>query len=98
MSGGDGMGYSTQVPVVNHVWAPMAMSYCARHLMSPFSMAKALTVPTWYRKPSGEGAGSPRASRSEGRIWSRLTGGEILSAHEYRGSVLVWIAPGFSCF
>jgi hypothetical protein len=31
MSCGDGMGSCTQVPAVRCVWAPVGVSYCARH-------------------------------------------------------------------
>jgi hypothetical protein len=30
MSGGDGMGPSTRVPVARHAWVPVVMSYHAR--------------------------------------------------------------------
>jgi hypothetical protein len=83
VSGGDRTGSSTQVPVVRHAWAPMATSYHARHLMSSFPKVPALVVPTQYRKPPAEVAGSPRASRAKGKRRSGLIGGEIMSVHDY---------------
>jgi hypothetical protein len=87
VSGGDRTGSSTQVPVVRHAWAPMATSYHARHLMSSFPKVPALAAPTQYQKPPGEAAGSSRASQTGGggvRRRNGLTGGEVLSAHDYR--------------
>jgi hypothetical protein len=39
--GGDGMGSSTQMLVVRHVWVPAATSHCARHLRLPLPRALA---------------------------------------------------------
>jgi hypothetical protein len=64
VSDGDGMGFSTQVPVVRCVWVPAAMSYRARHLMSLLPEALALIVPTRYQKPPSEADGSLRVSRA----------------------------------
>jgi hypothetical protein len=53
VTGGDGTGSSTQVPVVRRAWAPAAMSYHARHLMSLLPEAPTLVAPTWYREALG---------------------------------------------
>jgi hypothetical protein len=78
------MDSSTQVPTVRCAWAHVAMSYHARHVMSPFLEVLALAAPTWYQKPSGEVVGSPSTSQAGGKRRSRLTGGKILPAHGYQ--------------
>jgi hypothetical protein len=100
VSVGDGMGSYTHVPVVRHTWVPAATSCCTRHIMLPLPKARAPIEPTQYRKPTGEADGSLRASRAGVKRWSRLTGGEILSAHDYLddGVYLAWIAPEFHSF
>jgi hypothetical protein len=87
VSDSDGMGSSTQDLVARCTWAPAATSCCAMHLMSSFPDASTLAVPTQYRKPLGEAAGSPRASRARGKRRSGLTGGKIMSAHNYRNLI-----------
>jgi hypothetical protein len=66
VSGGDGMGSSTQVPIASCAWVPAATSYRARHLMPPFPKVPAPVVPTQYGKPPGKAVTSSRASRAEG--------------------------------
>jgi hypothetical protein len=83
MSGDDGMNSNTQVPAVRRAWMPVAMPCRGMHLMSSFPKVPALVVPTRYRKPPAEVAGSPRASRAKGKRRSGLIGGEIMSVHDY---------------
>jgi hypothetical protein len=73
VSDNDGMGSNTQVPIVRRVWASVAMSCHAKHLMLSFPEAPALTVSTRYRKPLGEAAGNLRASRAQGERQIGLT-------------------------
>jgi hypothetical protein len=61
------MGSSTQVPVVRRVWAPVATSCRAKHLMPPLAEALTLVALIRYRKPLSEADGSPRMSRGGGR-------------------------------
>jgi hypothetical protein len=58
---------------------------CTDALFSNDDIARILPalVPTWYRKPPGEAAESPRTSWARGKRWSGLTGGEIMSTHDY---------------
>jgi hypothetical protein len=84
VSHGDETSSSSQVPVIRRMWAPVAMSYHARHLMLPIPEVLALVVPTRYRKPPGEAVGSSRTSQTRGQGLSGLTAGEILSVHDYR--------------
>jgi hypothetical protein len=81
--GSDGMGSSTQVPVVKCAWVPATTSHRARHLMLPLPRALAPISPTLYRKPLGKVDGSLRASQARGKRWSGLIGGKILSTHDY---------------
>jgi hypothetical protein len=48
VSGGSGMSFSTQVPVVRHAWTPATMSCRVKHLMLPHPEALALVVPIQY--------------------------------------------------
>jgi hypothetical protein len=66
VSHGDETSSSSQVLVIRCMWALVAMSYHARHLMLPIPEVLALVVPTRYRKPLGEVAGSLRTSQTRG--------------------------------
>jgi hypothetical protein len=84
MPGNDRTYSNSQVPAVMRAWAFVAMSCHARHLMPPLLEAPALVVPTRYRKPLVKQRGARERLGLGGKRQSRLTGGEILSVHDYR--------------
>jgi hypothetical protein len=71
VSSGDGMGSNTQVPTVRSAWAPMALSYYVRHLMSlPFMDPTPIAFP---------GAESPECGcRGPGMFQAGLQGGSTV--------------------
>jgi hypothetical protein len=83
VSGGDGTGSSTQVPIVRCALVTAATFSRARHLMPLIPEVPALVGPTQYRKPLGEAAENLRMSQVRGKRQSGLAGSKILSTHNY---------------
>jgi hypothetical protein len=59
MSGGDGMSFSTLVPIVRHAWAHVVTSCCPRNYMSPLPEDPTPVALTRTGEPPGLATGGP---------------------------------------